>query len=213
MVARWIKPCLELACLHNCQEHTPHAVSRPRLGKAPGWSGTGPPADRDALPQVEEDPTGGKFANAQGTLNGAPNKLEPVINFHLGDTATALQKCTLQPGGQEVLLFSTISGAVGACLWPCWRSSGKRSWVVWTPWVWGAALWRFGRPWRAMRAPWHRACVPQSSVSADLHVYTKPESWVSVDKQGGQQVLSQAWSLGWRQLCTSAKSGGKCARF
>ena len=62
---------------------------------------------------MEEDPTGGKFADAQGMLNGAPNKLEPVINFHLGDTATALQKCSLQPGGQEVLLFSTISGAVG----------------------------------------------------------------------------------------------------
>ena len=66
------------------------------------------------LPQVEEDPTGGKFAGAQGQLNGAPNKLEAVINFHVGDTITSLQKCTLQPGGQEVLLYATISGAIGA---------------------------------------------------------------------------------------------------
>lgn len=65
--------------------------------------------------QVEEDPTGGKFSGAIGTLNGAPNKLEDVINFHVGDLLTAIQRCTLQPGGQEVLLYSTISGAIGAC--------------------------------------------------------------------------------------------------
>ena len=73
--------------------------------------------------QVEEDPTGGKFANMQGLLNGAPNKMEAVINFHVGDTVTALQKCTLQPGGQEVLLYSTIAGAIGAP-WQPGRSTG-----------------------------------------------------------------------------------------
>ena len=67
-------------------------------------------------PQVEEDPTGGKFAGANGLLNGARHKLEDVINFHVGDLVTALQRGALQPGGREVLLYATIMGAVGAPL-------------------------------------------------------------------------------------------------
>jgi len=58
---------------------------------------------------VEDDPTGGKFASASGMLNGAPNKLEDVVNFHVGDTITALQRSALQPGGQEVLVLSFSS--------------------------------------------------------------------------------------------------------
>ncbi|KAK9814939.1 hypothetical protein WJX73_002520 [Symbiochloris irregularis] len=68
----------------------------------------------DVSAQVEEDPTGGKFAGSTGQLNGAPHKLEDVINFHVGDLVTAIQRCTLQPGGQEVLLYCTIMGSIGA---------------------------------------------------------------------------------------------------
>lgn len=70
------------------------------------------PADLSA--QVEEDPTGGKIAAAGGRLGGAPFKLSTIVNFHVGDTVTALQRAALQPGGHEVLLYATISGAVGA---------------------------------------------------------------------------------------------------
>jgi splicing factor 3B subunit 3 len=72
------------------------------------------PADISA--QVEDDPTGGKFAGASGLLNGAPNKLEDVINFHVGDIVTALQRSSLQPGGQDVLVYSTMMGGVGSLL-------------------------------------------------------------------------------------------------
>lgn len=34
-------------------------------------------------PQVEEDPTGGKFAGQSGVLGGASNKLDSIINFHV----------------------------------------------------------------------------------------------------------------------------------
>lgn len=54
------------------------------------------------LPQVEDDPTGGKLASSTGRLNGAPHKLENIIQFHVGDTVTAMQRASLQPGGQEV---------------------------------------------------------------------------------------------------------------
>jgi splicing factor 3B subunit 3 len=68
--------------------------------------------------QVEEDPTGGKFAGSNGLLNGASHKLEDVTNFHVGDLVTSLQRAALQPGGREVLLYATIMGAVGERLRP-----------------------------------------------------------------------------------------------
>ena len=71
------------------------------------------------FPQVEEDPTGGKFAGASGFLNGASHKLEDVVNFHVGDLVTSLQRAVLQPGGREVLLYATIMGAVGGWLCAC----------------------------------------------------------------------------------------------
>lgn len=49
-------------------------------------------------------------------LNGAANKLEDVVNFHVGDSITALQRSSLQPGGQEVLVYSTLLGSLGSLL-------------------------------------------------------------------------------------------------
>lgn len=57
---------------------------------------------------VEEDPTGGKFAEL-----GAANKLDAINNFHVGETITALQRAVLQPGGREILLYATINGGIG----------------------------------------------------------------------------------------------------
>ena len=67
--------------------------------------------------QVEEDPTGGKFARSAGLLNSAAHKLEDVVNFHVGDIVTSLERAILQPGGREVLLYATIMGGIGK-LWP-----------------------------------------------------------------------------------------------
>jgi splicing factor 3B subunit 3 len=66
------------------------------------------------LQQIEEDPTGGKLAAQMGKLGGAPHKLDNSIQFHVGDTITALARATMQPGGSEVLLYSTIMGGIGA---------------------------------------------------------------------------------------------------
>jgi hypothetical protein len=49
-----------------------------------------------------------------GKLGGAPHKLDNSIQFHVGDTITALARATMQPGGSEVLLYGTIMGGVGA---------------------------------------------------------------------------------------------------
>lgn len=63
---------------------------------------------------MEEDPTGGKFSGVGGALNSAHHKLEDVIQFHVGDTVTALQRAAMQPGGQEAIIYATIMGALGA---------------------------------------------------------------------------------------------------
>ena len=61
---------------------------------------------------VEEDPTAGKFAK-DGT-SGAPNKIQSIANFHVGDIITSIQRAVMQSHGNEVLLYTTINGAVGA---------------------------------------------------------------------------------------------------
>lgn len=47
-------------------------------------------------------------------MNGAPNKLEEICQFHLGDTAHSLSRVSLQPGGTECLVYTTMLGAIGA---------------------------------------------------------------------------------------------------
>lgn len=57
--------------------------------------------------QVEDDPTGGKMADAE------LHKLHNVASFHLGDIVTSLQKGSLVSGGQEAIIYSTLMGGIG----------------------------------------------------------------------------------------------------
>ncbi|KAG2555075.1 hypothetical protein PVAP13_9KG549900 [Panicum virgatum] len=70
----------------------------------------------DISDEIEEDPTGGKIKWEQGKLNGAPNKVEEIVQFHVGDVVTSLQKASLIPGGGECLIYGTVMGSVGALL-------------------------------------------------------------------------------------------------
>lgn len=63
--------------------------------------------------QVEDDPTGGKYAAQTGVLGGAPHKLQTINNFHVGEAVMALQRAVLQPGGRELIVYGTINGAIG----------------------------------------------------------------------------------------------------
>lgn len=49
-------------------------------------------------------------------LNGAPSKSDEVVQYHVGETVTSLQKVVLAPGCAEVLLYTTIMGGIGALL-------------------------------------------------------------------------------------------------
>ncbi|KAB1217986.1 Splicing factor 3B subunit 3 [Morella rubra] len=71
---------------------------------------------QDVSDEIEEDPTGGKIKWEQGKLNGAPNKMEEIVQFHVGDVVTCLQKASLIPGGGECLIYGTVMGSLGALL-------------------------------------------------------------------------------------------------
>lgn len=67
----------------------------------------------DVNDDVDEDPTGTKALWDRGLLNGATQKVENSVNFHIGEVITSLQKTTLIPGGSESLVYTTLSGGIG----------------------------------------------------------------------------------------------------
>ena len=62
-----------------------------------------------------DNPTGNRILWDTGYLNGAPHKLGLIAHFHVGEIVTSMQKAAL-PGGKQCLVYSTVSGAIGALL-------------------------------------------------------------------------------------------------
>ncbi|XP_050897216.1 spliceosome-associated protein 130 A [Lathyrus oleraceus] len=69
---------------------------------------------QDVSDEIEEDPTGGRIKWEQGKLIGAPNKVEEIVQFHVNDVISCLQKASLIPGGGECILYGTVMGSIGA---------------------------------------------------------------------------------------------------
>lgn len=67
---------------------------------------------KEASEDVEDDPTGGKIIFSKGMLLGAPHKLFDEVQFHVGETLVSLKRCTLQPGGTEVILGASNTGGL-----------------------------------------------------------------------------------------------------
>jgi splicing factor 3B subunit 3 len=67
----------------------------------------------DISKEMDEDSTGNTSIFDRGYLNGAPNKLDHLVQFFVGETVSSVSKATLVPGGREILLYTTFLGAVG----------------------------------------------------------------------------------------------------
>jgi splicing factor 3B subunit 3 len=67
--------------------------------------------------EVEDDVTGSKVVLESGQLNGAPFKVDLVCGIFANEAVTKVLKTALARGGTEVILYTTISGAIG-CLLP-----------------------------------------------------------------------------------------------
>eukprot|EP00656_Telonema_subtile_P000860 TRINITY_DN1040_c0_g3_i1.p1 TRINITY_DN1040_c0_g3~~TRINITY_DN1040_c0_g3_i1.p1 ORF type:complete len:1192 (-),score=391.23 TRINITY_DN1040_c0_g3_i1:125-3700(-) len=60
-----------------------------------------------------DDPTGMKVRPDSGYLNGAPHKLNEILQFHVGEVVCSLTKTALVPGGVEAIVYTTIMGSIG----------------------------------------------------------------------------------------------------
>jgi len=66
---------------------------------------------------LEKDPFGGKSKilgrYGEALTVGPPRKLMDIVNYHVGEIVTSIQKTTLMSAGVEVLVYSTIMGGLG----------------------------------------------------------------------------------------------------
>lgn len=66
--------------------------------------------------KVDDDPTGAGILHEKGFLMGAAHKTDLVAHYNVGSTVTSLSKVSVAPGGREVIVYTTIAGAVGALI-------------------------------------------------------------------------------------------------
>ncbi|KAI8990232.1 CPSF A subunit region-domain-containing protein [Pilobolus umbonatus] len=62
--------------------------------------------------EVDEDTTGNRIYHEKGYLQGAPNKVENLCEYYTGDIITSIHRTTLLSGGREVLLTTSLLGAI-----------------------------------------------------------------------------------------------------
>ncbi|KAI9176173.1 pre-mRNA-splicing factor rse1 [Blastocladiella emersonii ATCC 22665] len=72
---------------------------------------------RELSQEIDDDPTGNRVMYERSVLHGAAHKLVSVAEFFVGDAITSLHKAALVTGGREVLLYTTVGGAI-ACAIP-----------------------------------------------------------------------------------------------
>ncbi|SNX84139.1 probable splicing factor 3B subunit 3 [Melanopsichium pennsylvanicum] len=70
--------------------------------------------DAETSKAVDEDLTGMTMIHEKPVLGGAAHKAALEAHFFVGDIVTSLNRCVMVPGGREVLIYTGISGTVGA---------------------------------------------------------------------------------------------------
>ncbi|TYJ57480.1 pre-mRNA-splicing factor RSE1 [Cryptococcus floricola] len=72
--------------------------------------------DQRISEKVDDDPTGATILHEKGFLMGASQKLDLLAIYNVGSVVTSISKVPLVAGGREVLVYTTISGAVGVLI-------------------------------------------------------------------------------------------------
>ncbi|RCH93139.1 pre-mRNA-splicing factor rse1, partial [Rhizopus stolonifer] len=62
--------------------------------------------------EIDEDTTGNRIYHEKGYLQGAPNKVESACEYFAGDIITSIHRTALLSGGREVLLTTSLLGAI-----------------------------------------------------------------------------------------------------
>ncbi|GAK61911.1 pre-mRNA-splicing factor rse1 [Moesziomyces antarcticus] len=70
--------------------------------------------DTDTSRSVDEDVTGMTTMHEKPLLMGAAHKATLLAHYFVGDIITSLSRAVMVPGGREVLLYTGISGTIGA---------------------------------------------------------------------------------------------------
>lgn len=70
----------------------------------------------DCNDDLDDDPTGTKSLWDRGWLGGASQKVDNVATFHIGEIVTSIQRTSLTLGRSECILYTTISGSIGALI-------------------------------------------------------------------------------------------------
>jgi splicing factor 3B subunit 3 len=63
---------------------------------------------------IEDDPTGSVLKWDVSRTGSAAHKVDAPIHFHVGETIQSMSKTTLQAGGMEAIVYTTVLGGVGA---------------------------------------------------------------------------------------------------
>jgi len=70
----------------------------------------------DVNDDLDDDPTGTRSLWDRGWLGGASQKAENVATTHIGEVVTSIQRTSLTLGRAECILYTTISGSIGALI-------------------------------------------------------------------------------------------------
>nr|XP_018266210.1 pre-mRNA-splicing factor RSE1 [Kwoniella dejecticola CBS 10117]OBR88368.1 pre-mRNA-splicing factor RSE1 [Kwoniella dejecticola CBS 10117] len=72
--------------------------------------------DSGVSEKVDDDPTGATILHEKSFLMGAAHKTELLAHYNVGSVVTSITKIPLVAGGRDVLVYTTISGSVGALI-------------------------------------------------------------------------------------------------
>ncbi|CAK4434502.1 unnamed protein product [Aphanomyces euteiches] len=63
-----------------------------------------------------DNPSGNRMLWDSHLLNGAPNKVEQICQFYVGETITSMLRTRLVPVGKEAIIYTTVMGRIGALI-------------------------------------------------------------------------------------------------